>query len=823
MNHPSMSRIRLIPTALAVAITQLACVASPPTPDRSEPTLGTIFRGGDYSTSEPGGGPTAAGAGAGTAPTDSSADAQSTEPRVFRGTDRMIAPPKRVAPIRGPANTFKFEEAPVAEVANVILRDIANVDYVLHPPLNGTVTLATRGPVSADEAMMLLESALQANGMLMARDSRGVYHIGRPESLKGIVAAPRQVGKGPLPPGYGAVIVPLQYIGAPDMAAILKPLLPPESLVRVDTVRNLLVLVGTRSQAEGWLDLVDTFDVDLLKGMSVGVFPLKHATVKEVEAALRLLTGGAGAPAGSGAAGAAVPSGAPQAAAATAQAEATSIPMFGALRVLPIERLNSILIVTPRASYLDTAREWIERLDQPSGNNNEPELHVYEVQNGSAQHLAEVLNGIFGGQGPQAGGGTGIAPGLGSSSVSSAFAGGVPVSATVGGFSSQGGATGFGTGGFGSAGFGASGFGGGQAQGFGGGFGGSGINRPFGQSGQQGQSGQTPGVTAVNIGTNVRVIADSLNNAVLVYSNAADYKRIEATLKRLDIPATQVLIDASIIEVRLNNDLQYGLQWAFSGKADTGLTGNGSLSSLAPGAGFGAGTLGGFSYSLTNSLGNVRAVLQLLAQKSLVKVISSPSLMVLDNHTATIGVGTQQPIQTGTTITGSGIATTSVQYKDTGVQLAVTPSVTSGNVVTMRINQSVTDVGAASGPTGNPTFQQRQITSNVAVRSGQSLVLGGLIQDNVSTGKSGIPGLQDLPVVGSLFGTTTTTGLRTELLVIITPRVVRSDQEARDVNIEMRDRMKSFKAVEDSLRPQPAAVDSGEPSINLKPPGGSMP
>ena len=214
----------------------------------------------------------------------------------------MIATPPPSPPLTGSSNTFRFEEAPILDVVHVVLRDILKVDYMIHPPVSGTVTLATKGDVSADEAAYLLEGALLANGLVMARDSRGTYHVGRPEALRGIVSVPQQVGKGPLAPGYGAVVIPLQFIGAAEMATILRPMMPPEAMVRVDTVRNLLVLAGTRTQAEGWLSIVSTFDIDLLKGMSVGVFPLKHASVREVEAALRVISGAPAAPAGAGAA-----------------------------------------------------------------------------------------------------------------------------------------------------------------------------------------------------------------------------------------------------------------------------------------------------------------------------------------------------------------------------------------------------------------------------------------------------------------------------------------------------------------------------------------
>jgi general secretion pathway protein D len=667
---------------------------------------------------------------------------------IIRGNDTVIAPPKSGAVVAGSANAFRFEDAPLVDVVHVILRDVLKVDYLIHSPLPGNVTLVTRADVTADQAIYLLESALQANGIVMARDARGVYHVGKPEALTGIVAAPRVAGGGNLAPGSGTVIVPLQYIGATEMAAILRPLMPPNALVRVDTLRNLLVLAGSRTQAEGWLDIVSTFDVDLLKGMSVGVFPLKFATIPEVEAALGMVSStGSPRPAA-----ATAPPGAAQAAtgAAPAPAAGAAIPtetslMFGAIRVMPIERINSLLIVAPRASYLEQARVWIEKLDRPGLSASELQLNIYPVKNGSARHLAEVMNGIFGDGktgAPQAPA-PGVAPGLTPATSTTTLFQGSPGTLT--------GAGALGTSPVASA---------------------SGIS------------------SATTTARGARIIADELNNAVVVYSLPGEYGKIEASLKRLDLPPTQVLIEASIIEVTLGDDLQYGLQWYFTDKARNGLTGTGVLSSL-PGGVLGP-ALSGFSYTLRNSLGEVRAVLNALADKSLVKVISSPSLMVLDNHTAGIAVGNQQPIQSGTTVTSGGNVTTNIQYKDTGVNLQVTPSVSAENIVTMSINQAVTDVGQIDAATGQRSFLQRQIVSKVAVRSGETLVLGGLIRDNDTTGKNGIPGLVDIPILGGLFGTQSRSYQRTELLVVITPRVVRSDIDAREVGAELRERMKSF-------------------------------
>lgn len=735
-----------------------------------------------------------------------------SRPRIIRGNDQVIAPARPVATPSGAPLTFSFEDAPVADVVRTVLGDIMGVPYVLHPPIAGTVTLASRNAISPDQAVFLLESALQANGLAMARDARGTYHVGRADALRNAGSDVRQARPGtPLSPGFGAIVIPLQYIGAGEMAAILRPMVAPDAILRVDTVRNLLVMNGTRTQAEGWLEMVNTFDVDLLKGMSVGVFPLKYATVAEVESALQLVGGGGGAASGAGAA-AARPGASAIAGAQTAQQGAGGSmamlgegnPLYGALRVMPIARINSILVVTPRAEYLEQARRWIEKLDLPSNGGSGAQLFIYRVQNGNATHLASVLNGIFGGVAAQPAANSGVAPGLNSNYGSTGGSLGNSQNVNAFGnnslnrqssFGSAGrtGATGSSMGQFGSA---------------------------FGNTASSGANNQgqvAPTVAAIG---NVRVMADELNNTLLVWGSRDEFSKIESTLKRLDLPPTQVLIEASIVEVTLNDSLNFGVEWALSGatgkydgvgqlsSSDKTNTGNTGSLNVAAGS--------GFTYALTNSVGKVRVVLKALAEKTAVKMISSPSLMVLDNHTAMMSVGNQVPVVTTTfnnPDVNSNTAST-VQYKDTGVNLSVTPSVNAGNLVTMQIDQTVTDTTDGATSASQPVFMQRQISSKVAVRSGETIVLGGLIKDSQTSGKSGVPLLQDIPLLGNLFGTNKRGGDRTELLVIITPRVVRTDPEIREVSEDLRERLKGLKVLE--LRqsgPADARVLPAQPSV----------
>ena len=636
------------------------------------------------------------------------------QPSLYPGTDTAVNMPAARPPIRleGEAVTLNFEEAPLTEVVHSILGDTLGLDYVVEHPIDGTVTLRTRSPIPRDQLLPILESLLQSNGALMVRDPNDRYFVSASPNVAALsptFSSPQSQGA-----GYSNVIVPLSYIGAREMSEILRPVAPEEAFVRIDTNRNLLVLAGTRNQVSGWMDIISTFDVDQLAGMSVGIFPLDNSLAEDINTALGELLGTTG-----------------------EGEQATSTPLAGLVRVVPIERLNSILVVSPRAHYIEQIRTWIERLDQAQNSSGEPTLYIYPVQNGNAVQMAELLSGIFGGRGNTSTGGnqnSGVAPGLSQMTT------------------------------------------------------GSDASMPDTGSEQQSRGGN------FDLGDNIRVVADNFNNALLIYAPRQEYTRIRSALERLDIVPTQVLIEASIIEVTLNDDLQFGVEWTFRDNFSNGRTGTGTLN-LGGGNSIGP-NVPGFSYSLTDNAGAVRAVVNALAEKSLVNVLSTPSIMVQDNHTAAIHVGDQQPVQSAIQMSEIG-TTTSIEYRDTGVKLQVTPSVNAGDLVTMDILQSVTDVGPIDPATQQRSFLERNVSSRIAVRSGESVVLGGLIRDNASRGRAGLPFLQDIPVVGRLFGTTTNNNSRTELLVFITPRVLRNEQDLRDISVEMRTRMHGLQHFDD--------------------------
>ena len=671
-------------------------------------------------------------------------EAEKSDPTIYRGNNRQVNMPAVQKPIRflGDDVSINFEQAPLSEVMHAIMGDILQLDYVVDQPIKGEVTLRTRTPIPRDELFAVLESLLKANNVIIIRGSDGRYLV--TSTANGAKVAPGVSNPRNQGVGYSTIVVPLQYISASNMAEILEPVADPVAFVRVDNVRNLLMLAGSRAQLNGWLEMVETFDVDLLAGMSVGIFPLENSSADEVNQAISaLLSSGEGADEQGG-------------------------DWSQLIRVIPIARLNSILVVTPRAHYLDIVQKWITRLDDAYVSGADMRLYVYPVQNTTAERLATLLNSIYSGNMSQKSGSSSNNSGFGSSS-SSGFGSDASV------------APGMNRESIGSS---------------------SAVSGNFNPRSNNSGSDTGGGISTVAMagGSNslladVRVVADEESNALLVYSTGIQYRIIKTALEQLDQEATQIIIEASIIEVTLTDNLQYGLEWTFSNEIGDDRTGTGLLTGTAS-SGLGLPSVSGFSYSVVNSAGDIKAVLTALAEDKLLNVISTPSVMVLDNHDAYIHVGDQVPVQSSTTQTDGGNTIQSIEYKDTGVQLNVRPSVNAGGLVTMQIEQSVTDVGEIDLATRQRSFNERSIMSRVAVRSHESVVLGGLIRENASSTESGIPFLHTLPVIGPLFGSTVKEDRRTELLVIITPRALYNEQDLREVSEQMRSQIRHMELIE---------------------------
>ncbi|MBE9551902.1 MAG: type II secretion system protein GspD, partial [Proteobacteria bacterium] len=296
-----------------------------------------------------------------------------------------------------------------------------------------------------------------------------------------------------------------------------------------------------------------------------------------------------------------------------------------------------------------------------------------------------------------------------------------------------------------------------------------------------------------------RVVADEERNALLISGTPGEYKAVLRALNQLDRRPLEVLIEVTIADVTLSDRLEYGVRWFFqSDGGNHGVT----LSDLTDGAV--ASTFPGLSY--VYSVTNARAVLDLLSSITDVEVISAPQILVLNNQEALLQVGEQVPVATRQSVStddpDAPIVST-IELKDTGVILTVTPRVNESGLIVLEIEQEVSQVSqdAAAG-TLTPTISKRIIKTTAAVQSGQTVALGGLIQDNKINTKVGVPGLSAIPFLGALFRYTTDTIVRSELLVLVTPRVIRDEQGAQDVTNELRKRMEDLERLEAKLLPK---------------------
>ena len=683
-----------------------------------------------------------------------------TKTTFMEGTGRFVGDPQSLRQAARDADgegvTLNLVNVPTPQAAKTILGDILAVRYTVDPGVEGKITIQTPRPVTKTAAVDLFQSALRANNAAIV-DGNGMFKI-VPLDQAPVGATIQLAGIPPSAPlndaaaggenfGSGVKIVQLKYVAAAEMRRILEPIAPRGSIVRADTTRNLLTLSGNGNDIAGLLEAIAIFDVDVMKGMSFALVPVRTSQPDAIADELR-----------------------------TVFASEREGPMAGMVQFLPNKRLGAILIISPQSRYLTRAESWVRRLDaQAEG--SEKQFFTYAVQNRRAAELVEVLQSMFASE-------TGSARTSATRNVAPPYREATVQSPAAQPLQSSNGLTpvsGMGTGGLGSGGPG----GGGSGMG---GFGARSGSHFATAPAQQQTSAPREAATA-QLGRDeatgeprVKLAADQAKNSILIEATPADYRRIMRVIGSLDAIANQVMIEATIAEVTLTDDLKFGVRWFLNGKSGQKYTftddPGGAVSSVFP----------GFSYALTAA--NAAGTLNALNQITNVNIISSPSLTVMDNRTAQLQIGDEVPIITQSAVsvltTGAPVVN-SVSYKDTGVILAITPRINQSGRVLLDIEQEVSNVASTtSSGIDSPTISQRRIRTSVVVSDGEALALGGMIQKSHTVSRTQIPIVGDIPAIGNLFGSKDNQVGKTELLVIITPHVIRNLTEARQVTDEFR-------------------------------------
>ncbi|MFY2763306.1 type II secretion system secretin GspD [Arenimonas sp. MALMAid1274] len=700
-----------------------------------------IRRGDDplAGTTPPLPGPTAAEQEAERASAAASADASRSQ--LTPGTGAVINQRAASAPapsldMPGEA-TFNFEGESVHAVVKAILGDLLQQNYVIAPQVQGQVTLATPRPVNAAQALSLLEMVLGWNNARLVW-SDGRYSVLPADQAIAGNLSPR-TGSASNARGFEVRAVPLQFISATEMKKVLEPYARANAVVSTDNSRNLIVIGGTRSELQNYLRTIEIFDVDWLSGMSVGVFPLQSGEASRIVDELNAVFG-----------------------------EQGSTPVSGMFRFMPLEGQNAVMVITPQAKYLREAEKWIERLD--AGGGEGARLYTYEVLYMKAPDLADQLSNVFGGGGGgatrQTEGPASLMPGLEPVQIRS-ISDPAPDAADPKARAES-------------------------------------NQAAAAASASASRDGRAvDGGVSIGAGDDVSISSVEESNALLVRATPQQWESIRRTIEKLDVMPLQVHIEAQVVEVDLRGELAYGVNWFF----ENAVVDLAELPSAAGRTIWGdiAGNVGEDGLGWTFLGRNAAAVVSALDEASNVRILSTPSVVVRNNAEAKLDVGTKIPVNSTSfnPIDGGGTpgngTFTQTQYLDTGVILTVTPRISRDGTVFMEIEQEVSSPGDTPDQNGNLPINKRLLNTEAAIQSGETVMLAGLISDSTLDGSSGLPGLSRLPVVGGLFGRKTQSKIRTEVIVLVTPRVIRDPGEARRLTDEYGERFRAL----DPIRAKP--------------------
>jgi general secretion pathway protein D len=625
---------------------------------------------------------------------------------------------------------LNFQNADVNAFAKALLGDLLNVTYSVDPRVQGTISLSSARSVAQADLIPLVESSLKIVGANMVKEGSIYKIVPIGEALGSGVVERRTTAN--TEAGYGITVMPLRYVSAQVVLKALDSFAIKPGMARVDNARNLLLIQGASTERSSAIEAALALDVDWMKNQSVGIFPIRNASPETIISELQNVFD-------SGKEGAAL----------------------NLVRFQPVTRLNAVLVIAQTPKMIDEVATWIRRLDRTDTENTT--VRIYRLRFGNAKVMAGILREVFSGQAN-----TSTSP-LGNSDLSQLTPGSTMQRATTADPS-------------------------GTAQ-----------QRPTTSIGARTESSGDPdqpsSKVSVDVATaplggsggpallpNVRITADTANNSLLIYANRDQYKIVERAIFELDRAPMQVAIDATVAEITLKNELQYGVQFFLKSKyqGNQGSVGFGAtdvLQRVIPGGNL-----------VLGSNQDPRLVLNAMRQFTDVNVLSSPALVVLDNQQAMLQVGDEVPIATRSAVDVTvtpGIApvVNNIEMRSTGVILKVTPRVNANGVVTLDVVQEISNVVKGEAATLNPTISQRKVQSSIAVASGQTVLLGGLISNRSEKNKTGLPLLSELANIGNLFSTNSASEERTELIIFIRPQIIRDGIDAQLVAEELRSKL----------------------------------
>ncbi|MEW5975199.1 MAG: type II secretion system secretin GspD [Acidobacteriota bacterium] len=603
---------------------------------------------------------------------------------------------------------IQLANADVLQVINIIANDLLKLNYVIDPKVKGFITINITGEFRREDLLPLLDTVLRINGAAIVKTGNFYQIVPSTQARQLPLPMYGDVSGKKAPMTEDALVMhvlPMRYVSANEMSKILTPYLSESAHVTVHPEGNILIITENAANLARLLELVDIFDSDVFQKRRVQVYPIKHTRAQNLVEDLEDVF------------------------------SAYSLSSKeSAIKFIPIDRINSILAVSPNPSSFAEIESWIQQLDRPlesGGVRN----YVYKVENAEAKKIAPLLVQIYGRRSKEER---------------------VPLATAMAAAAAQ----------------------------------------TPGQREKPAEEEATLGLVQGDI----KVVADEENNALIIQCTPQDYEVIKQTIRELDIVPRQVLIDAKIYEVSLNGALSMGvsafLEQRKQARAPTSASFNATPDTDS-------GVQAGLNLSTFARIGNTRDLLLFLnaqESRSRTRVLSSPTIIASDNQLARIQVGSEIPILTSQGVvpggTGSsGLFSNTIQNRSTGIILTVTPRISASGWVTMKIEQEVSNPIAPTAGSGiqSPSISIRSVGTQVTVKDGETIAIGGIIAENKLLSKNRVPLLGDIPGLGLLFGNTSSTNTRTELIAVITPRVIRDVETAVDVTDDFKAQLKHLK------------------------------
>ena len=655
---------------------------------------------------------------------------------------------------------LNFEGADIREVIQGLAAGLC-IHYSIDPRVQGAVTLRTASKIRGQDLFPLFHQILRLNGIAAVKIG-DIYHIapvGEAKTTVPLITGGSQRHTASAQNEFVIELVKVEHIAVSEMAEILQPFVSPGGDVVAYPRGNLVILVDLASNVERLRDLIAAFDTDTFRALHAQTYRIEHANVEDLGKELASILQPYG---------------------VTPENMAER-----GLYIIPLTRLNAIVVFSFSEEVFSQIEKWIRVLDVSPEKGGGRTVHVYAVENAKAADLASVLGDLYGG------GGGGRRSGRDRGGNQDANRSERDSETGRGG----------GLGGRGSRGGGSS----------------SVLIEPV--------EGETPLFKEV-----VRIVADEISNSLIILATPRDYDKIRDVLVRIDVVPRQVLIEAIIAEIKLTGDLKFGIEYAFAngtignlfgaagGEGGVGASEEGALSvtnsSLLQSGAKRALNIGrGGLFSFITDQSHFVALINAVNSRSKVNILATPHIIAADNREAHILIGEEVPILTSTqqsTLATANIVS-SIQYRDTGTILTILPQVNSAGLVNMEIRQEVSNVGSTSfGDTNSPSFLSRETETTVVVRNRESVLIGGIIDERVERTRNGVPFLMDVPVLGRLFRVEQDTSERTELVILITPYVIRDRNEAQVVTKEFTSRVNQLREMIESAR-QPATQRPTQP------------